>query len=74
MSRLSLLLIAKGFMREVQRIWRATTCDSLPLPCEYFDLIYGTSTGGSIPIMPSREKFFSQNLRLVSSSIAAAIC
>jgi len=68
--RLSLLLIAKGFMREVQRIWRATTCDSLPLPCEYFDLIYG----GSIPIMPSREKFFSQNLRLVSSSIAAAIC
>jgi patatin-like phospholipase/acyl hydrolase len=45
-------------MREVQRIMRdngqVTADGKPPLPCEYFDLICGTSTGGLIAIMLGR--------------------
>jgi len=33
---------------------QATANDASPLPCEYFDLICGTSTGGLIAIMLGR--------------------
>src|SRR5262245_12248070 len=48
---LSSLLILKNFMEE---IGRQAGHDSTPLPCEYFDLIGGTSTGGLIAIMLGR--------------------
>ena len=55
---LSSLLIVEKLMREVQRIMidkgQATEKDPVPLPCEYFDLICGTSTGGLIAIMLGR--------------------
>jgi patatin-like phospholipase/acyl hydrolase len=55
---LSSLLIVERLMQEVQRIREEegdpTPDDKLPLPCEYFDLICGTSTGGLIAIMLGR--------------------
>ena len=55
---LSSLLIVQKLMREVQRIMidkgQVTANDAAPLPCEYFDLICGTSTGGLIAIMLGR--------------------
>ena len=52
-------------MREIQRImvdkWQVTASSALPLPCEYFDLICGTGTGGFIAIMLGR-------LRMVRSA------
>lgn len=53
---LSSLLIVERLMQEVQRIREEgiPTTDKLPLPCEYFDLICGTSTGGLIAIMLGR--------------------
>ena len=54
---LSSLLILERIMLEVQRLKGDTKRDSkLPLPCEYFDLICGTSTGGLIAIMLGRLK------------------
>jgi len=54
----SSLLIVRELMHEVQRILvdnrKAKTGDKLPLPCQYFDLICGTSTGGLIAIMLGR--------------------
>ena len=48
---LSSLLILQKLMREIQRL----KGDSQPpLPCQYFDLICGTSTGGLIAIMLGR--------------------
>jgi len=45
-------------MHEVQRILvdnrKVKTGDKLPLLCQYFDLICGTSTGGLIAIMLGR--------------------
>jgi patatin-like phospholipase/acyl hydrolase len=62
---LSSLLIVEGIMREVLRIKvqkrQATEDDPLPLPCEYFDLICGTSTGGLIAIMLGRFRMVSTN-------------
>jgi patatin-like phospholipase/acyl hydrolase len=55
---LSSLLIVRSLMHEVQRILvdngQAKTGDKLPIPCQYFDLICGTSTGGLIAIMLGR--------------------
>jgi patatin-like phospholipase/acyl hydrolase len=55
---LSSLLIVEQLMQEIQRIREEegdpTPDDKPPLPCEYFDLICGTSTGGLIAIMLGR--------------------
>jgi len=48
---LSSLLILREIMEEIQR--QSGTPDT-PLPCDYFDLIGGTSTGGLIAIMLGR--------------------
>lgn len=46
------LLILKDIMRGIAR--RSDQPNRTPLPCEYFDLICGTSTGGLIAIMLGR--------------------
>jgi patatin-like phospholipase/acyl hydrolase len=55
---LSSLLIVQQLMVEVHRIMhnngQATADGKPPRPCEYFDLICGTSTGGLIAIMLGR--------------------
>jgi patatin-like phospholipase/acyl hydrolase len=48
---LSSLLILREIMEDIER---RTDADETPLPCEYFDLIGGTSTGGLIAIMLGR--------------------
>ena len=45
---LSSLLILRDIMEEVQKVEDKT---EMSKPCEYFDLICGTSTGGLIAIM-----------------------
>ena len=45
---MSELLILQEIM---QRIQYKENLDSVPLPCECFDLIGGTSTGGSVTIV-----------------------
>jgi Patatin-like phospholipase len=67
---LSSLLIVGQLMREVQRIiansGQATARDKPPLPCEYFDLICGTSTGGLIALMLGRLRMVCKELRGIS--------
>jgi hypothetical protein len=46
------LLILKEVMRTIAR--RSGQAAQTPLPCQYFDLIGGTSTGGLIAIMLGR--------------------
>ena len=48
MRGLSSLLILREIMEEIQR---QSGAEETPLPCQYFDLIGGTSTGGLIAIM-----------------------
>lgn len=48
---LSSLLILREIMEEIGRQSQAS---ETPRPCEYFDLIGGTSTGGLIAIMLGR--------------------
>ena len=54
----SSLPIIKGLMHDVQRILvgngKVKTGDRLLLPCQYFNLICGTSTGGLIAITLGR--------------------
>ena len=45
---MSELLILQEVM---QRIQMKENLDSVPLPCEYFDMIGGTSTGGFVIII-----------------------
>lgn len=48
---LSSLLILQEIMEDIER---RTDANETPLPCKYFDLIGGTSTGGLIAIMLGR--------------------
>jgi patatin-like phospholipase/acyl hydrolase len=45
---LSSLLILRDIMEDIENM---TGAEATPKPCEYFDLIGGTSTGGLIAIM-----------------------
>jgi patatin-like phospholipase/acyl hydrolase len=45
---LASLLILREIMLEIKRQKKAA---EIPLPCEYFELIGGTSTGGLVAIM-----------------------
>jgi patatin-like phospholipase/acyl hydrolase len=45
---LSSLLILRDIMEDIEH---RTEADETPKPCEYFDLIGGTGTGGLIAIM-----------------------
>jgi len=60
---LSSLVILEEIMKEIRR---RDSLDEVPLPCEYFDLIGGTSTGGLIAIMLGR-------LRMVCPARASAM-
>ena len=54
---ISTLYILKDLMRQIAREYAANNPgipDISPLPCEYFDLICGTSTGGLIALMLGR--------------------
>ena len=48
---MSSLLILRELMEEIKR---RTGAAQAPLPCQYFDLIGGTSTGGLIALMLGR--------------------
>src|SRR5215470_10800506 len=55
---ISTLYILKDLMRQIARQYPANKPalqpDITPLPCQYFDLICGTSTGGFIALMLGR--------------------
>jgi patatin-like phospholipase/acyl hydrolase len=57
---LSSLLILQNLMKEVRRV---KNLDHDPLPCQYFDLMGGTSTGGLIAIMLGRLHMVYTDLR-----------
>ena len=61
---LSSLLIIQRLMHEVQKIMfdggKMTEDGKPPRPCEYFDLICGTSTGGLMAIMLGRLRMVSK--------------
>jgi len=60
---LSSLVVLREIMEEVQRQAKLT---ETPRPCDYFDLIGGTSTGGLIAIMLGRLKMVRFQLSSVS--------
>jgi len=54
---LSSLLILRELMAEIQRLTHAS---HPPLPCEYFDLIAGSGTGGIMALMLGRLRMVKQ--------------
>jgi len=66
---LSSLLIVQRLMREIHRIMiesgQTTPDGKPPLPCQHFDLICGTSTGGLIAIMLGRLRMVPGEMRFV---------
>src|SRR5277367_925188 len=61
---LSSLLILRQIMDEIGRRNRTPA----PLPCEYFEMIGGTSTGGIIAIMLGRLRMVLERLKPFNSS------
>ena len=59
---ISALVILEEIMKEVRR---RENLKDVPLPCDYFDLIGGTSTGGLIAIMLGRLRMVPIVLRTV---------
>jgi patatin-like phospholipase/acyl hydrolase len=62
---LSALIILQQIMAEVGR--QRGMVDPAPLPCEYFDLIGGTNTGGLIALMLGRLRMVFRPGRLKQS-------
>lgn len=60
---LSSLLILREIMEE---LGRRKELQRPPMPCEYFDLIGGTSTGGLIAIMLGRLRMVSPSYQISS--------
>jgi len=59
---ISALVILEEIMKEVRR---RENLKDVPLPCDYFDLIGGTSTGGLIAIMLGRLRMVLTVLRTI---------
>ena len=67
---LSSLLILEKLMREIQRL---NGDSEPPLPCKYFDMICGTSTGGLIAIMLGRLRMVCMS-RSLSNCCSQSMC
>jgi predicted acylesterase/phospholipase RssA len=67
---LSSLLILREIMEEIER---KSGAEKTPLPCEYFDLIGGTSTGGLIAIMLGRLRMVRSRNGVANKSIEECI-
>ncbi|TRM59210.1 acyl transferase/acyl hydrolase/lysophospholipase [Schizophyllum amplum] len=55
---ISMLLLLRGIFNRIQR---ATGLPSPPLPCEYFDIIAGSGTGGFIALLLGRLRLSIEN-------------
>lgn len=69
MRGLSSPLILREIMEEIQR---QSGAEDTPLPCQCFDLIGGTSTGGLIAIMLGRLRMVGP--RITSFLTDAVVC
>ncbi|KAF2808823.1 FabD/lysophospholipase-like protein [Mytilinidion resinicola] len=67
---LSELLILQEVMRRIQH---AKKLDEEPLPCEYFDLIGGTSTGGLIALLLGRLKLSAESAKNAYLELAGTV-
>ncbi|KAF2676826.1 FabD/lysophospholipase-like protein [Lentithecium fluviatile CBS 122367] len=67
---LSELLVLQEVMR---RIKHAKNLDKEPLPCEYFDLIGGTSTGGLIALLLGRLKLSAESAKNAYLELAGTV-
>jgi Patatin-like phospholipase len=63
---LSSLLILREIMEEIQR---KSGSQETPLPCQYFDLIGGTSTGGLIATMLGRLRMVLSSSKLLADAV-----